>query len=35
MAKTLQELYDYLDALTGRAPLSELMAQLEDLELDD
>src|SRR5437870_217517 len=37
MAKTLNELFHYLDHLQARAPLSELIAELSelDVELDD
>jgi cysteine dioxygenase len=33
MARTLEELFHYLDALQGRAPLAELTAELADLEI--
>lgn len=35
MARTLDELYDYLDGLTGRADLRDLTAHLEELEVGD
>jgi cysteine dioxygenase len=35
MARTLQELYRYLDSLTDRAPLPQLVAELSDLEVGD
>jgi cysteine dioxygenase len=34
MAKSLAELFAYLDALTERAPLEALKAELEDLDID-
>jgi cysteine dioxygenase len=34
MARTLQELFAYLDALQGRAPLAELTAEMAKLEID-
>jgi cysteine dioxygenase len=34
MAKTLSELIAFLDGLHGRAPLSQLVAQLQDLQVD-
>ncbi len=34
MARTLNELFDYLDALRGRAPLPELLAELGPLRLE-
>lgn len=33
MAKTLDELIEYLDNLEGRAPLAELMSELRDLQV--
>jgi cysteine dioxygenase len=34
MAKTLHELFDYLDGLEARAPLGHLVEELADLEFD-
>jgi cysteine dioxygenase len=34
MARTLDELFRYLDALEGRAPLEDLIAQLAELDID-
>src|SRR5262245_60101145 len=34
MARNLEELFDYLDRLEGRAPLHELTAELADLEIE-
>ena len=33
MARTIQELVDYLDALQDRAPLADLMIELSQLEI--
>lgn len=35
MARTLNELIEYLDGLDDRAPLDELQAELSELEIDD
>src|SRR5262245_19105779 len=34
MARTLDELFHYLDGLRERAPLADLVAQLDELDLD-
>ena len=34
MARTLDELFAYLDGLRGRAPLAELVAHLDELDID-
>jgi cysteine dioxygenase len=34
MAKTLEQLFQYLDGLTARAPLEELAAELSELKID-
>jgi cysteine dioxygenase len=34
MARTLDQLIDYLDGLEGRAPLPDLVDELSDLEID-
>lgn len=35
MTAKLQQLLDYLDSATGRLPLDELMAKLDEIDLDD
>jgi cysteine dioxygenase len=34
MARTLNELFDYLNTLTGRAPIEDLLRELQALEID-
>ena len=34
MCPKLESLFDYLDSLTGRAPLDELTARLADVDID-
>lgn len=34
MARTLDDLFHYLDGLRGRAPLAELVAHLDEMEVD-